>query len=463
MINYYKELGLNPSSSLEEINQELTKQESLWTRRQVTNPEKSTQKLSLIMQARKVFSSPTSRMEYDRSLERSKEKPKRVDPQADRNQQFQKWRDQTRTYLETNQYDLAKSSAEKALSFYDSNNDDDQFLSLVAEVYFKNGNQQFALDYINKAIILNSNNPYYYIIKSTIQRELATKSYNYQEADKYLQDARNTLLMAIKVSQNINDKKMESAACGLLAYYYYFVPSPNRARAEEYANKSIALGDVYGNASRVIDDLNKTREKERIAADEERRKQQEAKIRQEQEEKRQKELQEQQKKREEQRLQANKQKKIIRILYTLSWVAFIIYTLIILYFLFFGQPKNTLVSDISWNLDLTIFTYLLIIGLWSFFGRASDHSVIVPLITSLTLYGGLAGGAGTIIIERYLRRGIMDGIISSSMIKLLGISDYFVIKFIGISMAVCAIIVLVFGFFGGRIKKRIENKVNNSL
>ena len=149
MINYYKELGLNPSSSLEEINQELTKQESLWTRRQVTNPEKSTQKLSLIMQARKVFSSPTSRMEYDRSLERSKEKPKRADPQADRNQQFQKWRDQTRTYLETNQYDLAKSSAEKALSFYDSNNDDDQFLSLVAEVYFKNGNQQFALDYIN--------------------------------------------------------------------------------------------------------------------------------------------------------------------------------------------------------------------------------------------------------------------------------------------------------------------------
>lgn len=391
MINYYKELGLNPSSSLEEINQELTKQEGLWTRRQVNNPEKATQKLSMIMQARKVFSNQSSKMEYDRSLNKSKEQPPKNNPQAERQKQFRKWSNQAKSYLETNQYDLAKSAIEKALSLYDTNTDDYHFLALVAEVYLRNNNFQLALDYINKAIILNTDFPSFYIIKAAIQREMSNQSlrYNNLEWEKQLQSARDSLNHAVRIAQRNNDKHMESAAFGLLAYYYYFVPSPNRARAEEYAKKSIALGDVNGNASKVMEDLNQKREQERKAAEAERqrqeaerRRQREIQIRNEQAEREWQKRQEEAKKKDERKLRKQKFAKIFRRVSTV--IAFLLY-LYVWYLNFAPLNKITGTNHNSRVIDINAITIFLSIAVALFiFGQSAipgdENLAVVPVI-----------------------------------------------------------------------------------
>ena len=68
MENFYEELGLDRSKRIDEINTELSKLESTWKRREITNPEKATTMLALIIRARKAFASDAARRSYDNEL-----------------------------------------------------------------------------------------------------------------------------------------------------------------------------------------------------------------------------------------------------------------------------------------------------------------------------------------------------------------------------------------------------------
>ena len=83
MVNYYEQLNLHKESSIVAINKELSALESTWKRREITNPEKATKMLVLIMDARKIFQSESTKAQYDIELEKARknlyllmEKPK---------------------------------------------------------------------------------------------------------------------------------------------------------------------------------------------------------------------------------------------------------------------------------------------------------------------------------------------------------------------------------------------------
>lgn len=68
VVNYYETLNLNRSFSTEEINAELSRLETIWKRREITNPEKAAKMNALIIDARDVFKSDATRRAYDISL-----------------------------------------------------------------------------------------------------------------------------------------------------------------------------------------------------------------------------------------------------------------------------------------------------------------------------------------------------------------------------------------------------------
>ena len=332
MVDFYAELHLNQQDSIAELNQTLTQLESTWKRREITNPEKATTMLALIIQARRAFASESSRREYDRELAKSKEKPVERDPNAEREQQFKKWFDDARSYYDGKQYDLAKTAVEKALSYYDQASDNDAFLRLVAHVYRDNQNYSAALDYINKAIIISPEDAWHYIDKAFIlhQQSISERTFNNHTKAQVLQVACNILNQATTLAHRRNDKNAESVAYGYLAYYHYYVPAPDRDKAEEYANKSIALGDFLGDASKVLKDIKQKRQQEAKAAEEQRR-QQEQRAQAEQERKERKAREENERKRRTQR------RSLFQLLNNICGIGFVAWLLLSVYYWFMGH------------------------------------------------------------------------------------------------------------------------------
>lgn len=121
MVDYYSELSLGRNKKIDEINVALSRLESTWKRREITNPEKATTMLALIIQARKVFASDASRRAYDKELDGSRRKTEKADPDKERREALDKWKEQARSYYESGQYDLAKIAVEKALSLSGTN------------------------------------------------------------------------------------------------------------------------------------------------------------------------------------------------------------------------------------------------------------------------------------------------------------------------------------------------------
>lgn len=68
VVNYYDELHLDKGLSTEDLNTELSRLETVWKRREITNPEKAAKMSALIIDARKVFKTNETRKEYDISL-----------------------------------------------------------------------------------------------------------------------------------------------------------------------------------------------------------------------------------------------------------------------------------------------------------------------------------------------------------------------------------------------------------
>lgn len=167
MTDFYEELNLDRSKSTAEINEVLSKLESTWKRREITNPEKATKMLAMIIDARKVFASEASRRLYDDDLQHSKGQSGAFDSGKDRVAELAEWKDKASFYLVDQQYDLAKTAVEKAISIANGI-DDDSLFALAANIYEKTNELNTALDYINKAIILAPNvSAYYNMIRAT--------------------------------------------------------------------------------------------------------------------------------------------------------------------------------------------------------------------------------------------------------------------------------------------------------
>lgn len=273
MTDYYAELNIDSSLGVDEINKELSKLENTWKRRELTNPEKATKMLAIIIDAREVFKSTTTKNRYDRELAESKQQSKPVDSNQQRKDEIKKWRTDADTYYDRGEYDLAKIAVDRALALVADSSDDDLY-SLAAAVYMEVGEHSVALSFINNAIVTNPQNGLHYMVKAGIYGRSASalKFSDRYKSSQYYEEERKTLQIGLNVANSTGDTYAKSRLLGALAFSLYFEANPDRVRAEELAREALALGENLGNAQKVIDAVNEQHRAEEQAAREQREK-----------------------------------------------------------------------------------------------------------------------------------------------------------------------------------------------
>ena len=266
MTNFYEELKLDKAMSSAELQDNLIRLESIWTDRASTRPEKATEMLALIAQAKKVFASETSKAAYDRELFAPPKIEEAADPEAARKAEFEKWRDTARDYLSRGENDMAKTALERALPNADEN--DFSFLDMAAHICKLNGEYQAALSHINKAILVAPDLADLYITKAQVYESLYHEENNARNKDAALalRQARETMRMASDKAARQGDTAAQARADGALAFLLYFNEPRDVATAEKYAKRALENGDSFGNAKRVLDDLAASRDAAEKAA-----------------------------------------------------------------------------------------------------------------------------------------------------------------------------------------------------
>ena len=270
MTNYYEELKLDKNLSLNELRENLIRLESIWTDRASTRPEKAAEMLVLINQAKKAFATDMSRAAYDRELFAPPKEETAADPNAARKAEFEKWKKTAQDYYDRQEYDMAKTALDKALQNADE--DDFAFLQLAAQICKSNGEYQVALSHINKALLIAPDLAELYITKALILEDLFIEESRrgFGDAAAHLQQARNTMRMASEKAAAQGNKTAEAHADGYLAFLLYFDEPKDTALAERLARKAVENGDDWGNARRVLEDLEEKRTAAEKAAQAER-------------------------------------------------------------------------------------------------------------------------------------------------------------------------------------------------
>ena len=265
MTDFYSELELDRSLTAAQLLDKLNQLERVWVQRQVTKPEKATEKLALIYKAREAFATEQKRAAYDRELEQSRQKPVEADPQAERRAQFEKWYRDALSYDQNGENDLARTAMEKAMGYWDTDEEDPSVYDAVSGIYRKNKDYQAAVNYANKAILADPTNPYYYLTKALAYSwnyaELSRDRYKNREALYVISaDGRAALQSALSKAEARNDQLNSARALGLLAFSYYYEIPADAAAAEKYAQDASRMGDDWGNSARVLDAISAARE-----------------------------------------------------------------------------------------------------------------------------------------------------------------------------------------------------------
>lgn len=285
MTDYYDELNLSSSLDTATLYQEISKLESLWRRREVTNPEKAAKMIALIVEAQEKFKDEQSRRDYDLQLDQSKRKPKQLDPNTERLQSFMEWRNKAVSFYDEQQYDLAKSALDKALSYMPADYEDSLFFNQAALIYVNNNDCNAAMDYINKAIIIDSDIPDYYLTKGLVFNTIANKQYvDYSDKQTFHEKSEKMFLKAHELAARKNISIVRANAAGALARYYSFIN--DEARAETFAQEAVQYGETWGNGQKVLNIIKSRKAAREKAQQEQQRREKEARRRQEEEKRR---------------------------------------------------------------------------------------------------------------------------------------------------------------------------------
>jgi len=288
MIDFYIELKIPSDSSLDEIKAELLRQEQIWRRREITSPEKAQEMLVYINQAKKVFSSQSSKATYDRELEESRKKPVVSDPQEERYTRFQKWYTDAKKYYMEKQYDLAKTAIENALLYADPEKITADFYGVVCVVNREIGDYKSAINSINKAIVMEPDESAFYIEKGrTYGVWYESPDITERDKERAQGEEKKALETALSYARAKKDGSSAGIASGLLSYIYYkgtlgnesyyariensaygknYVVKPlsqDILTAEQYAEEAIKWGDEWGYGTRVNACIKDIRNKQR--------------------------------------------------------------------------------------------------------------------------------------------------------------------------------------------------------
>lgn len=349
MTNYYEELKLSSSLDTAALYRELSKLESLWRRREVTNPEKAAKMIALIVEAQEKFKDEQSRRAYDLLLDQSKRKFEQADPNTERLRSFMEWRKKAVSFNDEKQYDLAKSALDRALSYMPADYEDSLFFNQAALIYVDNNDGNAAIDSINKAIVIDSDIPDYYLTKGLAFTTLSNGRYvNIGDKQTFREKGEEMFLKARELAVRKNLSVVRANAAGALAFYYNSIN--DEARAETFAQEAVQYGDTWGNGQEVLDIIKKRKEEREKARQEQQRREEEERRRQEESRRKYKEQQQEQE-RQKQELESTTKKR--RNLYIIGWLVWVVC-------LIAGLP--TLVFSLAGAFTTPLFLILSIIG-----------------------------------------------------------------------------------------------------
>ena len=260
MTNFYEELKLDKATSASELTAELLRLESVWHKREMSRPELAAEKLALIVQAKKIFATDASKAQYDRELNAPAKETAPDDPNAARKAQFQRWYNDAINYYNAGQTDLAKTAIERAAG-YGVNEDDSEFYFHASQIYRRNEDLTTALGHINRAIVNDADVPEYYLEKAFVLEAMQNQAYRNRadNAAALLRQQRDTLMDAADKAAFRQDNDARGRAYGMMAFSLYFGQQKDENQAEDFVREALRLGDRWGNAQRVLDDIEEKR------------------------------------------------------------------------------------------------------------------------------------------------------------------------------------------------------------
>jgi len=354
MVDYYAELSIDSNLGVDEINKELSRLENTWKRRELNNPEKATKMLALIIDAREVFKSINDKSRYDRELAESKQPANPADPnqqqKAEKMRAFSEWRDKAVSFHNDKQYDLAQAALESAFSYMPINYEDSFFYNQAALIYVDNNNASAAMDYVNKAIVIDSSNPDFYLTKGFVFNSFLCGQFfsNPDDRQKYITKSEEMFLKAYNMAAQQNVRLTQADAAGALAVYYLNIYN-DESKAELFAQEAVSYGETMGNGSKVLQEISDRRKAREERKQEELRQQEKARREQEEENRRAEESRRkyEEQKREEERRKRERDDAITKRkkFYIIGWLVNII-CMIIFFYLFYssgmrrGNPYN---------------------------------------------------------------------------------------------------------------------------
>lgn len=258
--NYYEELGLNPEMSIEEIGSKLDQLETVWNQRLFNEPEKANNILALINDAREVFSTADSKAKYDHTLNSAP-----VDGNTDdvALAAYRKSKAAVENFINSEQWDLAKSAIDKALQQVETVTIDDtekaDTYELARMIYYNNGLFLQAVDYANKVIELFPEDAIGYAKKAITLGELDTQMQNSgQDSSRVFKNYQTTCQIWVEKAKQVQNNKLASMGLDALARSY--VGAREYVLMDQYASEAIALDPENTGAQEVLDFLGRTRE-----------------------------------------------------------------------------------------------------------------------------------------------------------------------------------------------------------
>lgn len=255
-INYYDELNLDRNSSVAEINRALNQLETTWKRREVNTPEKATKMLSLIIDARTVFKTEETKRKYDESFNNKLESTNdsKVSKYVDA-------RNKALSFVESNQWDLAKLSVDTMLPYLDSVQlDKDEHIEaykLAVKVYSKNGLYENVLETANKIIMTYPDELLGYTAKEIALRNLLNNAKSYDtNYNNTVNTYRNTCMLLIKKADLQGNTTLAENTLYCYSISYINHSPQDYDKAEEYANELLRRSPENSGAKQVLDWLN---------------------------------------------------------------------------------------------------------------------------------------------------------------------------------------------------------------
>ena len=262
-IDYYEQLGLNRNDPVADVQMELNKLESIWKRREISNPEKAATTLELVREAKKIFQDENGKEEYDRALDESRQTPVEEDAEAERRERLNHWLGEAQRYYEEGQIDLAREAINSASRFVNMD-DNDSYYFLLARISFEDGDVKVSLSAINRAIVINPNIIVYYFFRAALYnclfRSLPDDPATLDESLDYLEKEREALKKAATLSEACGDNDQRINALSLLAYSYSKTYNQDLDEAERLAKKVISLGDKSGDMEALLQEIKEERE-----------------------------------------------------------------------------------------------------------------------------------------------------------------------------------------------------------